>query len=574
MHLRRPTTLVLILGGVLGAQAPAPQAGEVTTRDSVPTFTGGTNLVLVPVVVRDRQGRPVGDLHKEDFQLLDKGKPQEITRFAVDKRAGATVHTVTTVAPPEAGPDAEPAVAPAPDRFVAYLFDDLHLTTEDLLRVRQAAIQHLKTLTDPNTRMAVFTTTGQTVQDFTDDRDRLENAINRIQPYTNPIEAVSHCPDITYYWADLIEIKRDDQALNAAIAETIACMHLDPMRDLDIARAIAEGVSQAVLNVGQSQMRLALNGVKDIVRRLAAAPGSRTLILASPGFFITVDQRSEENDTMNRAIRANVTINSLDARGLYTVVPGGDISQAGVISLGSGPKEVYRLAAASADSDVLAELADATGGRFFHNDNGLKEGFGELAQPPEYVYVLGFAPQNLKLDGAYHALKINLRGGKTAAFKDLSIQARRGYYAPNRLQSQEENAKEEIREALFSREEMLDIPVNVQTQFFKSGDYEAHLTVVARLDLKQLKFRKAEDRSLNTLTLVAALFDRDGNYVKGTQKTVEMRLRDGTLQTVYNSGIIVRNNFDVSPGAYAIRIVVRDSEGQTMAARNGAVQIP
>jgi hypothetical protein len=70
------------------------------------------------------------------------------------------------------------------------------------------------------------------------------------------------------------------------------------------------------------------------------------------------------------------------------------------------------------------------------------------------------------------------------------------------------------------------------------------------------------------------VFDRNGNYVTGTRKVVEMRLHDATLEKVLNSGITVRTNFDVAPGSYVIRMVVRDSEGQTMAARNGVVEIP
>src|SRR5271169_4460756 len=90
----RGLTGLLLLGCLTAvpglAQAPdlpvnAPNAPEVSTRDESATFRTGVNLVLVPVVVRDRQGRAVGTLHKEDFQLLDKGKPQVITRFSVEK---------------------------------------------------------------------------------------------------------------------------------------------------------------------------------------------------------------------------------------------------------------------------------------------------------------------------------------------------------------------------------------------------------------------------------------------------------------------------------------------------------
>jgi len=217
---------------------------------------------------------------------------------------------------------------------------------------------------------------------------------------------------------------------------------------------------------------------------------------------------------------------------------------------------------------VLGGLADSTGGKFFHNDNGLEQGLDQVAARPEYVYVLGFSPQNLKYDGSYHALKVTLKDPK-----GFNVQARRGFYAPKHLADPQEEAKEEIREAVFSRDEMNDFAVDLNMQFFKSSDTIAKLAVMTRVDVKHLQFRKVEDRNKDTLTITTGLFDRNGNYVAGVQKTVEMNLLDKTLEAMPASGVTVKTNFDVAPGSYVIRMVVRDAEGQTMAARNGVVQI-
>ena len=225
-------------------------------------------------------------------------------------------------------------------------------------------------------------------------------------------------------------------------------------------------------------------------------------------------------------------------------------------------------AEADADKDVMAELADGTGGRFFHNDNGLTEGLNQLAAPPEFTYVLGFSPQNLKFDGSYHGLKVAL-----ANSKGLDLQARRGYWEPNHAANAAEQAKEEIQEAVFSLEEVQDIPVDVTTNFFKSSDAAAELTVEAHLDLNGLKFRTVGDRSEDTLTVVTGLFDQDGRYVKGLQRVIDLRLREQTLAKVLGSGMAVKETFDIAPGRYVVRVVVRDSQGQTMAARNGTVEI-
>jgi hypothetical protein len=98
--------------------------------------------------------------------------------------------------------------------------------------------------------------------------------------------------------------------------------------------------------------------------------------------------------------------------------------------------------------------------------------------------------------------------------------------------------------------------------------------VVARVNLKSLRFRKADGRNNDNLTVLSGVFDRNGNYITGTEKILELRLLDTTLEKLLNSGVTVRTNFDVAPGNYVIRLVVRDSEGQNMAARNGVVDIP
>jgi VWFA-related protein len=572
----------------------------MTSRDVPATFSTKVNLVMVPVVVRDAKGKVIGTLQKEDFQLFDRGKPQVIARFAVEKAGEAVIPAEiaegaieNSAAPASSAAPMSPA--PIAQRFVLYLFDDVHLKTQDLIQARDAADRHLTETLEATTRAAIFTTSGQGNLDFTGDREKLHQALMKLMSRPNMMAAGSECPDLSYYMADLIQNKNDAQALKAAATEVLATCAPPPpsapsppasgaasaaaaqaaqqqaLQALQTAQTVAQSTANRVISLGERDTRLVLTVLEAAIRRLAAAPGDRSLIFVSSGVFLTDDLRQEETDIMDRAIRSNVRISSLNGRGLYAIVPGGDASTP---TSAGGPhimtlKAQYDRQSTIAEEGTLAELADATGGRYFHDNNDLKAGFGELAAAPEFVYVLGFSPQNLKLDGAYHALKVTLKTSH-----GLDLQARRGYYAPRRLADPEEDAKREIQEALFSRDEVEDIPVDLHMQYFKSSDVAAKIAVLARVSVGSLPFRRADGVSNDKLTVVSGVFDHDGNYVTGMQKVVELHLHDPSLEKLRSSGIIVRTNLDVVPGSYVIRLVVLDSEGQNLAARNGVVEIP
>lgn len=548
----------------------------MATRDATPTFTSRSNLVLVRVVVRDRDGHSNGALQKEDFQLLDKGKPQFISRFSLEKTTARKAETTS-----KEGADGVQAGAPmAPERYVAYLIDDMHLNFGDLAQARTAAEKHLSEM-PASSRAAIFTTTGQVTLDFTDDVPKLKDTLRRIQPRSNLTHGVD-CPDLTYYQADLIQNKHDPGALDAATQDTILCANMAndsapargpgggaPDTSLNnVAQSMAQGAASRVISIGDQETLLSLKTLHSVVRRVSAMPGQRSIVVVSPGFLL-LDQHFEESDIMDRAIRANIVINTLNARGLYTVIPGGDASQSASNVATLRLRTQYMQDSIRQEGDVLAELADGTGGVWFHDNNDLSEGFKRTAAAPEFYYVLGFSPENLKFDGAYHNLKVSLK--KPAG---LMVQARRGYYAPKHEMNEAAEAKREIEEALFSRDELHDIPVQLQTQFFKSSDTNAKLSVLARIDVRQLRFKKADGRNSDVLTVASGLFDRNGNLVNGIEKTVDMHLKDQTLASRLNSGITVKTGFDVAPGSYFVRVVVRDTEGQKMAALNGAVEIP
>jgi len=285
--------------------------------------------------------------------------------------------------------------------------------------------------------------------------------------------------------------------------------------------------------------------------------------MMSPGFFVNPSME-QSGEIIDRATKANVVINSIDARGLY-VSSVYDASN----SVPLGPiKTQFVTLEESAQADILAELADGTGGTFFHNRNDIDQGLLQAAAQPEVSYVLGFSPQNLKLDGKYHHLKVSLVNKQKWA-----LQARHGYFAPHGEADPEATAKEEIQQAVFSQEEIHDVPMECQTQFFR-GASGVRLSVVTRLDTKGLRFRKAEDRNNDNLTVTTVIFDENGNLLTGQQKTISMKLRDVTLERVNKSGLSVKSSFDLQPGTFLVRVVVRDSEGAQMAAMNRGVVIP
>ena len=548
----------------------------MNSRDEPTTFKVNVRLVLVRVVVRDGKGHAVGNLRKEDFEVFDKGKPQVISQFSVEQ-PGAQVALASKSSEP--GPGETPEEAPAekgktpevPERFIAFVFDDVHLQFGDLAQVRAAAERHLATLR-PTDRVAIFSTSGQTVLDFTDDRAQLHQTLLLLQPRPITGGGMTGCPDVSYYMGDLIQNKQDPQALLVATQDALDCAFGGDQRFYQQAQLVAQAAAGLALSTGETESRAALRMLTDVARRIALMPGQRSVVLVSPG-FLTPQLETEYVDLIDRAVRSQVIINALDARGLYTVVPGGDASNPGT----TGPNTVfvssnklqYHMAEASADADVMAVLADGTGGIFFQNNNDLDEGLRRVSTAPEYYYVLGFSPQNLKLDGSFHGLKVTVKSPEK-----LTLQARRGYYAPKHMTDATEEAKQEIEDAIFSQEELHDLPVGLHTQFFKASEADAKLTVLAHVDVKGLRFRKAEGRNRNDLTVVSVLFDRNGTFLQGSTKTLEMRLKDETLQSKLGSGITLKTSFDVKPGSYLVRLVVRDAEGRLMSAENGAVVIP
>jgi VWFA-related protein len=400
------------LGGII-----PPSAAK--RPDGVTTLKVRVNLVEVRIVLRDSKGRAVGGRRKEDFQLFDDRKPQQITSFSVEQSAAAKPEPARPNQGPASSSVENQAVAPpATERDVAYVFDDVHGSPGELANLRDAAKRHLAGLRAAD-RAAIITTSGEVQVDFTKDREKLSLALENLQAH--PTTLATNCPPVSFYMSHLMVNTGDSDVMGLALGDTVFCAFggfgTGPEREQ--ARRLATAKAFEMLNTGNRESRQTLGVLADVILRTAAMPGHRSIILASPGFLtLEPDLRQSVMELIDRAIASDIVINTLDVRGLYS--PGMDASR------GHSTDPTLRLqldtTEAATQSDVMFEMANGTGGTFFQHNNDLDEGFRRTAAVPEYVYVLGFSPQ--KLDGKFHKLKVTLAGaGK------LTVQARQGYYA-------------------------------------------------------------------------------------------------------------------------------------------------
>ena len=573
---------LVVVWPAVAAAAQNQEPPEVKSEETAPTFTvrAQRNEVLVRVIVRDANGNVVGGLTKDDFRLFDNRKPQSVTAFSVENNqlapagkpptpAAATAKSAQSAEPAEA----EPVLA-LPQRYVAFYFDDLVVSFEDMVRIREAAGKFFESSLQPTDRAGIFTSSGLGVLDFTADRANLRKTLANLRPRPRNVPPELDCPPLTPYEAYLIDEQHDPIMLNIAGLEYIACACGGDPKSCADPQARAQDAARLAWQYDQVQARQSLRVLLDLVRRMGSLPGQRSVLWLSQG-FLTFDLHSDLNELTDRALREHVVINALDSRGLWVNVPGGEASENNVLPFESaGPamsasQTMYREMGRSMNQDVMAQVSHDTGGVFVRNTNDYDGGFRKAGALPEFSYLLAFSPQNLKYDGKFHKLKVEL-----ANARGLSVQARNGYFARNEALHPEERARQEIEDAVFSREEYREFPVDLQTQFFKLSNAEARLSVMARVDAHAMHFRKEGDRNLVSLKMVCAAFDRDGNLAAGTQRNVDLSLRDATLAHLLSAGLNIRGQLKLSAGTYALRVVVYQIDSAQVTALNRTVEIP
>ena len=401
------------------------------------------DAVLVPVVVRDAQGRAIGDLKQEDFKVLDQGKPRNINGFTLEQGA-APASAASSLAPAAASTglpvNATPQPPAAAERIIVFLIDDRHLSAGDLEGVKKAAVAMLDQPLPDGTRGLVLSFLGVN-SGLTHNRAVLQAAMEKITFRRAFQQSPGTCPGIDYFQADQILNQHNAQVYGVALDKTANCMHLpsaasnsgnisvdDVSKDPNLLQneTLTKNAAMLALQEGDQDAVDSITYVRDVVHTISRLPGQRTLILISPG-FLSLSQGSiaAESQVLNLAAASAVTISALDARGLTSAML--SASQSGgesIQSLVTGQNLVDRNDANRQNKQVMAEFAEGTGGTFFRNDNDLKGGLASLIAGPEFKYLLELSLRDVKQNGSYHALKVEVDR------KDLKIQAREGYFAP------------------------------------------------------------------------------------------------------------------------------------------------
>jgi VWFA-related protein len=573
---------------------PEVQAHEGPSQEAQPPFRLHVerNLVTVKVVVRDAKGRPVGNLHQEDFRLFDAGKPQDILGFSVETGSPSLLPEPAPPAPPPAEAEETTVGRSVPletvaQRFVILYFDDFHLDAEGVERTRLAAWRYVLTAVRPQDRVAIFTATGKYQIDFTRDRDKIHDALLRLAPWPR---AAGSCPQLSDYEAYLVT-KQAPEALHIAHVEAIQCdcgvtlaegvagdvsalrpkpalgpgttSGVDPCPEL-AAREV-EMDAQAVWDLAHLHSQSALEGIEAAVRRLETMPGQRTLVLVSPGFLSETEM--DKIDALTRhALQHDVVISAIDAQGLAAQTYRHNLSIRPDLS---ADKILVEDAGTVAAQDVLASLSAGTGGVFFHNSNDFNEGFRQAAEVPEVYYVLTFSPPDIKLDGKFHPLKVTLN-----ALGPYTVQARRGYFASATGLAGPATGRDEMQKAVWSLDEYHGLGARVTAQADQANGPPLRLTVTVHLDVRQLQFHQEGDRSVDKLMFTTTIFDRDGNYMAAKEESLDLHLKEATLARLTATGLNATTAFPLKPGTYRIREVVRETASTGRATLNCVAEVP
>jgi len=540
--------LFLISAAFTQQQSGAGQTLNAPLAQPSVKFETTTQLVIVNVFVKDKDGRPVEGLTASDFSVFEDGKPQQIKVFEYQRVednqlpppqrgfAERAADQGAQGAPPARAAEAavQPAITPArpgeikykDSRLLVLYFDFQGMPVEDQIRAQEGALKFLTTQMTASDRVAIMSCAGQlkVLHDFTDDREALIKIVKGL---------------VVGEASEMANTSADESAEDTGAAFT---------------------ADDSEFNIFNTDRKLTALG--NALKMLASLPEKKALVYFSSGVTRSgIDNDAQLRATINAAVRSNVSIYPVDARGLVAMAPAGNASR------GSGGGEGNRgnfgggagralMSSLSGSQDTLYALAADTGGKAFFDSNDLSLGVAQAQRDIASYYILGYYSTNTALDGKFRRIKVQLNN-KLAAKLDY----RSGYFASKQFKQFSSSDRErQLEEALMLGDPITDLTLALEVGYFRMAMDRYYVPVTVKMPGSDLELARRGGYESTRLDYICQVRDSRGRLAATARDFITIRLKEETAADLATKTVAYDMGFALQPGNYTLKFLVRENE--------------
>lgn len=514
-------------------------AGQKIGQNAAPgqktaTFQAGAQLVVETVTVTDKRGQPVNGLSAKDFTVTENGVPQTIRFFEQQKLPENTtpiipskpehIHIYDKLGLVHIKPEVPGSSLYKDRRLLALYFDMISMPPLDQLRALNAAEKFVRTQMTAADLVAIMRYQGgsvQVLQDFTADRDRLLSILETM--------AVGESQGF------------DESTDDASASDTGA----------------AFGQDDSEFNVFNNDRQL--SALQTAAEMLGQVREKKALIYFASGLRLHgLDNQAQLQATIDAAIRAGVSLWTIDARGLAAQAPLGDATRGspGGIAMYSGASALANVADFQQSQDTLYALAKDTGGKPLLDNNDLTAGIRQAAHSMTSYYILGYYTTNTAQDGKFRRIKISLNEGISA-----SLNYRRGYFAAKKFAKFTAADKErQLEDALMMPDPITDLTIAMEIDYFQLNRAEYFVPIVVKIPGRELALAKRRGAQRTLIDFIGEIKDNYGTTITNLRDKVDIKLSDSTAAQLAKQPVEYDTGFTLLPGHYTIKFLARDDE--------------
>ena len=553
-------------------------AAVAASQEPPPIFKREVEVVTVDVVVVDKGGNPVPGLTREDFTVLDEGRPQTILNFDVVSAPDEEA-TAAAAASPERPPRIATSGAPRlPGRTFVVVFDNLNMSPLNTQRAKAAVVAFLEKGLHDGDRVMIAATAGGAWWTTTMPwgREDLIAVLKGLEGRRFVTSAYDRLADFEamriYQYSDPAMARRVQERFERyGVKTNVKDARQVEVEDISIRGRIDPVVDNKAAETyiaARTRNRSTFASIERVMKPLADTRDRKAVLLLSEGFVYDPTENGHRR-VVEAARRANAALYFIDTRGLedlpgfYSAQFGDRIDEKNVLAA---------IADTTQDSEGAVSLAHDTGGFTVAKTNDLETGIVRIGRESRSYYLLGYSPGAVPRDGRFR--KIEVRVHKPG----LVVRARRGYYAPSDApdtDAEKANARTDpdIQYALDAPTTLDAVPLRMTTYVLEETSLgRARVLVAADADISKVQFTESEGRLLGSLDTLALAARRENSEVFRNDQKVDLERKPGPLASP--SWYTIVRDLELPAGHYQAKLVVRDTASRRIGSVSLAFEVP